>query len=168
MNRVLFETNYMNPSGFLSISVSICMVLLFYLCLRGLIEIDKRVRRRGKKIKVLKIFEKAILFFIIIFIVAVIEEYVGIVVQYKTGHYIEIEGVVENYSYTPGRKGTIFTIDDVEFQCPSSSWGYKPTNENSNKVIKENGQYLRIRYVSNEIYGNVIVYIEQLISEDDN
>ena len=168
MNRVLFETNYMNPSGFLSISVSICMVLLFYLCLRGLIEIDKRVRRRGKKIKVLKIFEKAILFFIIIFIVAVIEEYVGIVVQYKTGHYIEIEGVVENYSFIPGRKGTIFTVDGVEFRCPDNSWGYYPTNE-SNIVIKENGQHLKIRYIFNEINnGNVIVYIEQLISEDDN
>ena len=168
MDKVLFETSYMNPSGFKFIIASVCMLLFFYLCFMGLIKVDRRIRIKGKRIGVLRVIEKVVLFFIIIYIVAVVEEYVSTVVRYKTGHYIEIEGVVENYSYTPGRKGTIFTIDDVEFQCPSSSWGYKPTNENSNKVIKENGQYLRIRYVSNEIYGNVIVYIEQLISEDDN
>ena len=168
MDKVLFETSYMNPSGFKFIIASVCMLLFFYLCFMGLIKVDRRIRIKGKRIGVLRVIEKVVLFFIIIYIVAVVEEYVSTVVRYKTGHYIEIEGVVENYSFIPGRKGTIFTIDDVEFQCPSSSWGYKPTNENSNKVIKENGQYLRIRYVSNEIYGNVIVYIEQLISEDDN
>lgn len=168
MNRVLFETSYMNLSGFKFIIASVCMLLFFYLCFMGLIKVDRRIRIKGKRIGVLRIIEKVVLFFIIIYIVAVIEEYVSTVVRYKTGHYIEIEGVVENYSFIPGRKGTIFTVDGVEFRCPDNSWGYYPTNE-SNIVIKENGQHLKIRYIFNEINnGNVIVYIEQLIPEDDN
>ncbi|MDE7339643.1 MAG: hypothetical protein K2N80_03655 [Lachnospiraceae bacterium] len=114
----------------------------------------------------LRILEKAVLFFIVIYIAAVIDEYIHTVVYYKAGYYFEIEGVVENYSSVPGRNGTTFTVDGVEFHCPDNSWGYYPTNENS-KVIKENGQYLKIRYIPHDIQGNVIVYIEQMIPEDE-
>ena len=167
MNRVLFETNYMNPSGFKYIVIAFCIILFLYLCLKVIVRVDKKMQIKGKKIGILKIMEKIVLFIIIIGIVTEIEEYFDIVVRYKTGHYIEVEGAVENYSFVPGRMGTSFTIDGVDFYCPSSSWGYEPTNE-SNKVIKENGQYLKIRYITDEIQGNVIVYIEQLIPGTDN
>ena len=94
-----------------------------------------------------------------------IGEYCDVVVKYKTGNYVEIEGVVEDYSFVPGREGTTFTVDGVEFHCPSSDWGYHPTNED-NRAIKD-GEYLKIRYIDDEVQGNVIVYIEQRSQEEE-
>lgn len=167
MDRVLFETDYMSLSGFKFIIFSIFTVLFLYLCLKGLIKVDRRLRMKGKRAGVLRILEKAVLFFIVIYLAAMIDEYIHTVVYYKTGHYFEIEGIVENYSSVPGGNGTTFTVDGVEFRCSDNSWGYYPTNE-QNKVIKENGQYLKIRYIPHDIQGNVIVYIEQMIPEEDD
>lgn len=161
MNRVLFETSYMSLPGFELILTVFFISLFLYLCFRGLIKVDIRMRMRGKRSGILNILEKAVLFIIIVFIVSVVWDYFDIVVKYKTGHYVEIEGVVEDYSFVPGREGTIFTVDGVEFCCPSSGWGYFPTNE-SNRVIKGSGQHVKIKYIPDETNGNVIVYIEQL------
>lgn len=162
MNRVLFETGYMNVEGFKHIIFVVCMILFLYcLCFRGLIKVHrKRIIVKGQKSGILSILEKVVLFFIAILIIGMIGEYFDVVVKYKTGHYIEIEGVVEDYSFASGRMGTTFTVDGVEFHCPSSDWGYHPTNED-NRAIKD-GQYLKIRYIDDEVQGNVIVYIEQL------
>ena len=37
----------------------------------------------------------------------------------------------------------------MEFCCPSSAWGYFPTNEN-NRVIKGSGQHIKIKYIPDE------------------
>lgn len=63
MNRVLFETDYMSLSGVKFTIFSILTVLFFYLCFKGLIKIDRRLRIKGKRIGVLRILEKAVLFF---------------------------------------------------------------------------------------------------------
>ena len=47
-----------------------------------------------------------------------------------------------------------------------SSWGYCQTRENGG-VIMGNGQHLKIRYIRSGS-ENVIVYIEQIIPEEDN
>lgn len=164
MNRVLYETGYMSLSGFEFVIAAFVMALFLYLCLKGLIKVHRRLIMKGKRSGVLSILERAVMFIMIMVIVAVFWEYFNIVIKYKIGHYIEIEGVVENYSFAPGRQGTTFIVDGVEFCCPSSDWGYFPKSEN-NRVIKENGQHLRIRYIVGETYGNVIVYIEQLKEE---
>ena len=161
MNRVLFETSYMSLPGFELILTVFFISLFLYLCLRGLIKVHRRLIMKGIRAGILSFLERAVLFIIIVFIVSVVWDYFDIVVKYKTGHYNEIEGVVEDYSFVPGREGTTFTVGGVEFCCPSSDWGYFPKNEN-NRVIKENGQHLKIRYIPDETNGNVIVYIEQL------
>ncbi len=69
MDKVLFETSYMNPSGFKFIIASVCMLLFFYLCFMGLIKVDRRIRIKGKRIGVLRVIEKVVLFFIIIYII---------------------------------------------------------------------------------------------------
>ena len=120
---------------------------------------------KGQKAGILILLEKVVLFLIVIFIIGMIGEYCDVVVKYKTGNYVEIEGVVEDYSFVPGRERTTFTVDGVEFHCPSSDWGYHPTNED-NRAIKD-GEYLKIRYIDDEIQGNVIVYIEQLRQEEE-
>ena len=162
MNRVLYETGYMNVEGFKRIFLGVCVIAFLYvLCLRGLIKVHrKRIIVKGQRSGILSILEKIVLLYIVLLIIGMIGEYFDIVVKYKTGHYIEIEGVVEDYSFVPGREGKIFMVDGVEFHCPSRGWGYHPANED-NIVIKD-GQYLKIRYIDDEVQGNVIVYIEQL------
>lgn len=168
-NRVLFETSYMNLIGFLIIIYTICKVLLLYFIgIKGLKKLDERIRIKGRRLGIFWHLEIVILFFMIIFIVIEGEEYINIVVQYKLGHYDEIEGFVENYSFEPDKdwNGTVFTVDGVEFHYPNSVWGYDPMDQDSS-VIKENGQHLRIRYITDEVIGNVIVYIEQLRQEEE-
>lgn len=166
MNRVLFETSYMNVEGFKYIIFIFCVILfLYFICFRGLVKIHRRITMKGQKAGILILLEKVVLFFIVIFIIGMIGEYCDVVVKYKTGNYVEIEGVVEDYSFVPGREGTTFTVDGVEFHCPSSDWGYHPTNED-NGAIKD-GEYLKIRYIDDEVQGNVIVYIEQLRQEEE-
>ena len=166
MNRVLFETGYMNVEGFKYIIFIVCVILFLYcVCFRGLIKVHRRIAMNGQSAGILILLEKVVLLFIVIFIIGMIGEYYDVVVKYKTGHYIEIEGVVEDYSFTPGREGTTFTVGGVEFCCPSSDWGYHPTNED-NRAIKD-GQYLKIRYIEDEVQKHVIVYIEQLSQEEE-
>ncbi len=161
MNRVLYEAGYMDPQGLKFLIFSIFVVLfLYFVCFRGLVKIERKIRIRGRKIGVLKILGAVVLFITVIYIDAVVEEYI-VVLKYKTGHYTEIEGIVEDYSYVDEEKKIIFTVDGVEFRCPNNPWGYYPKNESQN-VIKGNGQHLRIRYIFYDVDGNVILYIEQL------
>lgn len=166
MNSVLFETSYITVEGFKHIIYIVCLIAFLYcLCFRGMIKIHRKRVMNGKKSGILSILEKIVLLFIIALIIGMIGEYSDVVVKYKSGRYIEIEGVVENYSFVSGREGTTFTVDGVEFHCPSSDWGYQPTDDD-NKSIKD-GQYLKIRYIDDEVQGNVIVYIEQLRQEEE-
>ncbi len=166
MNRVLYEAGYMDPQGLKFLIFSVFVVLfLYFVCFKGLVKIERKIRIRGRKIGVLKILGAIVLFITVVYIDAVVEEYI-VVLKYKMGHYTEIEGIVEDYSYVDEEKKIIFTVDGVEFRCPNNPWGYYPKNESQN-VIKGNGQHLRIRYIFYDVDGNVILYIEQLTSEKE-
>ncbi len=167
MNRVLYEAGYMDPQGLKFLIFSVFVVLfLYFVCFKGLVKIERKIRIRGRKIivwvllGVLNILEAVVLFMAVIYVDALVGEYI-VVLKYKTGHYTEIEGIVEDYSYVDEEKKIIFTVDGVEFRCPNNPWGYYPKNESQN-VIKGNGQHLRIRYIFYDVDGNVILYIEQL------
>ena len=90
--------------------------------------------------------------------------YKDVVIAYKKGDYVEIEGRVEDYRKSLRGTSEYFTIDGVEFECSSgdSVWGYY--KQGNNRFITE-GRLLRVRYIPNR-RGNTIVYIERMMPED--
>lgn len=89
--------------------------------------------------------------------------YSEIILGYKSGNYREVEGSVEDY--TKVREGEKFTINGVEFWVSHGiTWGYT-LSFTKDSVITGNGQHLRIRYLPG---NHTIVYIEQMIPEEDN
>lgn len=64
------------------------------------------------------------------------------------GKYLLIEGLVENYIYTPGKGAReSFTVNDVDFKYSSSesTYGYNILASEGGSVYR-NGQYVRIGY----------------------
>jgi len=86
--------------------------------------------------------------------------------SYNRGEYQTVEGYVENFHPMPpdGKRHETFDINGVEFAY--SDYNLHPGYNNSKHhggVITGNGQHLKIKYVYfNEIYGNIIVYIEEI------
>ena len=166
MYRVLFEVSYIgNIYGLAHIVLGFGILLFLYFSIRGIARTeDKRVQGR----ELARVLEKVVLVIIVGYIISLIKGYMDIVVQYKSGHYVEIEGVTEDYVSNLGR-GPVetFTLDGVYFECSDkATWGYCPPRKNGS-VIRGNGRHLRIRYIPNR-GENVIVYIERLIPEKSN
>lgn len=163
MGKVLFETSYIGSLyGFFHIILALCgfCLIIFY---------DKKVIKSSAKInkRIARIDTKIILIILAIYIIVLVKGYVNVVIQYKTGNYIEVEGVVQNLHLNYRGTREYFTLDGVLFETSNiSSWGYCQTRKNGG-VIAGNGQHLRIRYIRN---GNekVIVYIEQMIPEEND
>lgn len=87
-----------------------------------------------------------------------------VVGAYESGSYEIVEGYVENYAFpASSRTSEAFEIGGVYFEysdCKTIT-GYHKTRSKGG-VITGDGQYLRVGYVYfNEIYGNIIVYIEE-------
>lgn len=98
----------------------------------------------------------------VIGLVSLIKEYKDVVITYKNGNYVEIEGTVENYS-TVKDDIEYFTVDGVDFRCSEGEvFGYAKLKKN--KIIIS-GRHLRIRYIPLK-HENVIVYIEQMMPEE--
>ena len=93
-----------------------------------------------------------------------INDYKNIVIPYKNGNYVEIEGTVENYSVSLRENVEYFTVDGVRFECSYGSpmWGYQKQRKNE---IIISGRHLKIRYIPFR-HENVIVYIEQMVPEE--
>lgn len=162
MDRVLFETSYIGSVvGILHIIFVFGLFFFSYFQLKKIADTDERERDR----KMTKRMIKAAKAFIAIYAIILVKDYIDVVVQYKIGNYMEIEGAVYSYSFTPDKRGPIehFWVEGKRFECPESSWGYYPTA--NNKAVVGNGQHLRIRYIPDE-HGNVIVYIEQMMPEE--
>lgn len=161
MNRVLFEVSYIGNWR------TYVMIILFFgififLCLR-LREIAGAVQnRKAKKIeKVAKIF---LIVWTVMFIISLIEGYINIVIPYKNGDYIEIEGTVDYYYVYKGGDEYII-LEGVAFNTSGATpWGYSALGK-KDSVIAGYGQHLRIRYIPHGS-DNVIVYIEQLLPEE--
>lgn len=160
MSRILFEVNYI---GNLDVWVSFIsgFGFLFYLFFKyrkdNALEKEKKILITSSIITIMGICT-----------IIMIMKYVTTVVAYKSGHYVEIEGVVQEYSSNlGGARGPVesFTLDGVGFVCSDDmTWGYRPSRKNGG-VIAGNGQHLRIRYIPNT-QRNKIVYIEQMMPEE--
>lgn len=150
MNKILFETSYIGNT-YEILYIILFFFISFFLCFRL------------KKAVVTVI----IIGLMMIYTIYLINSYIDVVIAYKNGDYVEIEGRVEDYYKSLRGTSEYFTIDGVEFECSSgdSVWGYYKQG-NNNRVITE-GRLLRIRYISNR-RGNTIVYIEQMMPDDWN
>lgn len=164
MNRVLFEVSYIGSLyGFFHVVLVFCgfCFFLFYNIKR-----TKISKKEGER-RIARVDTKVYVVILAVYIIVLIKGYVNTVIQYKAGNYIKVEGVVQNLHLNYRGTREYFTLDGVLFETSNiSSWGYCQTRENGG-VIMGNGQHLRIRYVRS---GNekVIVYIEQMIPEEDN
>lgn len=167
MNRVLFEVSHIGSLyGCFNIILAFCIDFFLYFRFREIARTDKR--KQGRKLA--GVITKVVIVFMVVYVIIFLKGYIDIVVQYRNGHYIEIEGVIEDYSSNLGnRRGKVesFTLDGVRFECSDGpTWGYCPNRMNGG-VIRGNGQHLRIRYIPRG-RENVIVYIEQLLPEEWN
>ena len=74
-----------------------------------------------------KAIVKIILVFLLvenlIYTIAMIKSYNDIVIAYKNGDYIEIEGMVRNYYHLRGDYEK-FTLNGVKFECSGGNYGY--------------------------------------------
>lgn len=79
----------------------------------------------------------------------VIHSYKNIVIPYKNGEYLEIEGEVKDIKITPflGNGNDTFSVNGVEFEVGNSKPGYQKQAAYGGKIT-ENGQKVRIRYIS--------------------
>lgn len=165
MNKVLFEVNWFgNLYGTGSILMGLCIGVIF---LWGTIFNWKRVKKEDA-IKPIKALSKIMVIFaaviMILVIVGISVDYVNIVVSYRNGNFIEIEGVVEDYAIS--HKQETFILDGVEFSYGKGNlWGYCQHREDGG-VIVGNGQHLKIRYIPYK-GANVIVYIEGTQGENE-
>ena len=126
------------------------------------------IDRRTKEIspRVVKIIFRSIgVFCLIVFLVFFgvhIRQYNEYKTRLKTNNVSVVEGYVENYNPLPAyEKGTEnFEINGIYFAYTdaSSTNGYH-TTANRGGVITGNGQYLKIKYVTNAEGENVILYI---------
>lgn len=159
MSRVLFELSYIGDIRGNISKVSVFIVLFFvYFNARKMAKTDKREDNR----ELARVVTKIIIVIMLVYTVFVIKKYIDVVIAYKGGNYIEVEGPVEGYHYSQGTE--YFVLDGVRFECSNEfSWGYHPHGNNG--CVAGNGQHLRIRYIPDR-QGNTIVYIEQMMPEE--
>lgn len=83
----------------------------------------------------------------------------------NNNHAIVVEGIVEKYHAQPrtGHDTEHFEINGIYFEYSSGELinGYN-TPACYGGVIKENGQYLKIKYLKDDIGNNIILYIEEI------
>lgn len=160
MNRILYEVNFAG-------NIERWLVMIWGI---GILVVGGAVQRKNGKIKEGDRIAITIVMIAVIAVnaIGVVVGWVGTLIPYKSGHYVEIEGVVQDYHSNLGStRGTIesFTLDGVKFECSDGNiWGYAPNRKNGG-VIFGNGQHLRIRYLPKSS-ENTIVYIEQMMPEE--
>ena len=114
MNKVLFETAYMGDiRGIMLTVLSYGGLLLFYLKIKSNAKIEKRENVGS----LFTVVAKGVLVMSVIGLVSLIKEYKDVVITYKNGNYVEIEGTVENYSTSLKDDIEYFTVDGVDFTC---------------------------------------------------
>lgn len=117
---------------------------------------------KGKSRAIVKMILVFLLVENLIYTISMIESYNDIVIAYKNGDYIEIEGMVRNYYHLRGDYEK-FTLNGVKFECSGGNYGYCKNGRES--LVSGYGRYLRIGYIPGK-RRNTIVYIEQLLPEE--
>ena len=160
MNRILYEVSFVG-------NIQRWLVMIFGI---SILVVGGVIQKRNGKIKEEERIAITIVMIAVIAVnaIGVVVGWMGTLIPYKNGHYVEIEGVVQDYHSNLGStRGTIesFTLDGVKFECSDGNiWGYAPNRKNGG-VIFGNGQHLRIRYLPKSS-ENTIVYIEQMMPEE--
>ena len=114
MNKVLFETAYMGDiRGIMLTVLGFGGLLLFYLKIKS----DAKTEKREKEASLFTVVAKGVFVMIAMGLVSLIKEYKDVVITYKNGNYVEIEGTVENYSTSLKDDIEYFTVDGVDFTC---------------------------------------------------
>lgn len=159
MHRILFETGYLGSVyGVFHIFLCLGIFLFLYFRMKKIAKTDER-----EEVRVIAgAMSKVIIVSMVAYMIFLIKSYIDVVIPYKTGNYIQIEGAVRRYSTKKG--GTeYFSVNGVDFECSSGMlWGY--FKYGGTNFLSGDGQYLRIRYIPGK-HGNTIVYIEQLLPE---
>ena len=121
MNKVLFETAYMGDiRGIMLTVLGFGGLLLLYLKIKS----DAKTEKREKEASLFTVVAKGVFVMIAMGLVSLIKEYKDVVITYKNGNYVEIEGTVENYS-TVKDDIEYFTVDGVDFRCSEGEvFGY--------------------------------------------
>lgn len=149
MHRVVFEISDKEIFRVIFNIIILCCVSFFF-CLS--------IKEKSKVIvKIILVF---MMMDTMIYTIVTVKNYKNIVIAYKNGDYIEIEGMVKDYHYLRGDYET-FTLNGVKFECSNGTWGYSKNGKES--LVSGHGRYLRIRYIPGR-RRNTIVYIEQLKS----
>lgn len=152
MNKVLFEISYIGGAqGFVYMILAFGTFLFLY----------HRFNEIG-----IRIITICIVGLLMVYTLFLIDQYKDVVIAYKNGNYVEIEGKVENYSVSLRGNVEYFTVEGVRFKCSygSPAWGYQKQEQKGNEIIIS-GRHLRIRYIPLR-HENVIVYIEQMMPEE--
>ena len=114
MNKVLFETAYMGDiRGIMLTVLSYGGLLLFYLKIKS----NAKIEKRENVASLFTVVAKGVLVMSVMGLVSLIKEYKDVVITYKNGNYVEIEGTVENYSTSLKDDIEYFTVDGVDFTC---------------------------------------------------
>ena len=114
MNKVLFETAYMGDiRGIMLTVLGYGGLLLFYLKIKS----NAKIEKRENVASLFTVVAKGVLVMSVIGLVSLIKEYKDVVITYKNGNYVEIEGTVENYSTSLKDDIEYFTVDGVDFTC---------------------------------------------------
>lgn len=93
MNKVLFETAYMGDiRGIMLTVLGFGGLLLLYLKIKS----DAKTEKREKEAAIFTVVAKGVFVMIAMGLVSLIKEYKDVVITYKNGNYVEIEGIVEN------------------------------------------------------------------------
>ena len=78
---------------------------------------DAKTEKREKEASLFTVVAKGVFVMIAMGLVSLIKEYKDVVITYKNGNYVEIEGTVENYSTSLKDDIEYFTVDGVDFTC---------------------------------------------------
>lgn len=172
MEKVLYEYSF-NPENMLLCLIPLAVGVVFFA--NSIVQVRSKKKNRGWDGFVESLFK--VLGFIVgpVGIVMFVMSVAGLVFEYKsyqetlkTDEIYVVEGYVENYHPMPyeGHDTEHFEIDGVYFEYSDYTImnGYNISASHGG-VVTHNGQYLKIKYVTEEYDGednNIILYISEI------
>ena len=157
MINVLYEAHYRFNEVLLILFVML-LVIPFIPKKPGMSRTDVRIQRT---IQVIGMIMVGFGFFA--FLSNDIDMYNTTVKAYRNGDYEIVEGYVENFVPMPesGHAQESFDINGVHFEYSENSYSSAYSNTKPHGGVIRNGKYLKIGYIYDSSYGNLIVYIEE-------
>ena len=100
----------------------------------------------------------------VVFFAAHMREYYEYSNILKNGDFLTVEGYVENYDplLWHEKDAERFEINGVSFEYDDAGTNGYQTTAKRGGVITENGQHLKVKYITNESGENVILYIAEI------